>query len=699
MRNSTNHDRYEVEKAESDGERGLSCADPGLKVGDGDDDGEEQKENKSTSFWKSFRLTNLITNFNLRAHKFSFQWDLVLYLSFCIISLVPFMFTGDKFYSIIPISIWVSYNVLFFVGARTADSLVPGFGRFKHTVTAAVDEFFSTKLLPIMSISFILVVLSLMLTGRKLGGPPLCFAGCRTCLARWSESIILPEDFTPPVLKHPYEIDVSGCGHLNGRELLGYYTMAQTSFTLFVTVILAMTLCMAWQVAEEELEDRANAEEWLKKESHLAFELREEVMTKFGRPASSVRPEGNVTWVLFGIVAALTFTLLGWHSWSMIPPSPTSTLLIVLNFFSLLTSTLMLHLGFFGRVLTLYKRNLMRVAYLSELLKTLHEDSMDAWWNCRNFVLNDDLALDYDLGGLAVSLTFVINVSSVMVVIIQTFRDGFQAMLEPPGSYCAYGTLYITMCLLKIFNFAMETFDEQMRHMNILQRKSIQQMNRSMDFSNHQRDHIQAMELKEIGSNPIHSNPWGSTNDISLSLGVGLDLDEPSPLYSNDIIVDFGLDSPSKGGSLDQLRKEKATKNFIGAAQGALSSLMTNFGLSHEKSGDVSSVNVGGAGNGLTSTRGSERAASIEEKIVCMSAVDPCTRPPTITRGSSLHGTGEIKRQTLMNMMSQIRQFDPYPCVLGIPMMPALFSTSKFYLFIVFTLIGLQVMVSAFRNM
>lgn len=339
----------------------------------------------------------------------------------------------------------------------------------------------------------------------------------------------------------------------------------------------------------------------------------------------------------------------------------------------------------------------MRVAYLSELLKTLNEDSMDAWWNCRNFVLNDDLALDYDLGGLAVSLTFVINVSSVMVVIIQTCRDGFQAMLEPPGSYCAYGSLYITMCLLKIFNFAMETFDEQMRHMNILQRKSIQQMNKSMDFSNLQRDHIQAMELKETGSNPIHSNPWGNINEYSTTLGVGLDLDDHSSVHSNDMILDLGLDSPSKSGSLDQSSGGVATKNFIGAAQGALSSLMTNFGISNDKLSEVSGGNV--SGNNVISSRGLERTSSGEEKAVGVPTIEPSTRPPSFSRGSSLHGTGETKRQTLMNMISQIRQFDPYPCVLGIPMMPALFSTSKFYLFILFTLIGLQVMVSAFRNM
>jgi hypothetical protein len=35
--------------------------------------------------------------------------------------------------------------------------------------------------------------------------------------------------------------------------------------------------------------------------------------------------------------------------------------------------------------------------------------------------------------------------------------------MEPPGSYCAYAVLYITMCLIKIFTLATNTFEEQYR--------------------------------------------------------------------------------------------------------------------------------------------------------------------------------------------------------------------------------------------
>jgi hypothetical protein len=113
--------------------------------------------------------------------------------------------------------------------------------------------------------------------------------------------------------------------------------------------------------------------------------------------------------VFFGVTAALTFTLLGWHNWYVLHPSPTATLLILLNLMTILMSTLILHLSFFGRLLALYKRNFSRVEFLTKLLNKATKEDVDSWWNCRNFVLNDDLSLDYDIGGLAVSATFLIT--------------------------------------------------------------------------------------------------------------------------------------------------------------------------------------------------------------------------------------------------------------------------------------------------
>ena len=169
--------------------------------------------------------------------------------------------------------------------------------------------------------------------------------------------------------------------------------MSQTSFTLFVTVIIAMMACMAWKVAEDEREEMQQAEEWLKREDPKAFAIRNECINKQGGPATFIRPEGNAVWVCFGLVAALTFTLLGWHNWTFLPSSRTASLLIALNHLTILTSTLVLHLGFFGRLLSLYQRNFSRVQHLTYYLNGIHEAELDAWWNARSFVLNDDLAI------------------------------------------------------------------------------------------------------------------------------------------------------------------------------------------------------------------------------------------------------------------------------------------------------------------
>ena len=45
-----------------------------------------------------------------------------------------------------------------------------------------------------------------------------------------------------------------------------------------------------------------------------------------------------------------------------------------------------------------------------------------------------------------------------------------------------------------------------------------------------------------------------------------------------------------------------------------------------------------------------------------------------------------------MVILIELRKYDPYPCILGIPVMPGLFSSCKFYIFIMFTLIGVRVM-------
>ena len=139
-----------------------------------------------------------------------------------------------------------------------------------------------------ISVSFLLVILLLTVAGKRLGGPPLCYSSCRVCLSRWSHSVLLAEG---EVQNH-----LSGCGYSNGKELLSYYTIAQTSYLMFVTVLLSMAVCMAWRAAEEELTERQSAEEWLKREDPAAFAIRDDVMKRLGMPGTYIRPEGNAEW-------------------------------------------------------------------------------------------------------------------------------------------------------------------------------------------------------------------------------------------------------------------------------------------------------------------------------------------------------------------------------------------------------------------
>jgi uncharacterized Tic20 family protein len=208
-------------------------------------------------------------NCNLRAHKFKFKWNLAVHLSICVGSLLPFLFIGERDYVVVPIVVWACYNILFVIGSKWANMVVPGFARFKHAVQTSIEEFFSPRLLPVLSISFLLVALSLSVTAKRLGGPPLCYRSCGQCLSTWSESapLLVGEVYDPTNYRH-------GCGYRNGKEMLGYYTIAQTSFMLFMCVLIALAVCMAWRVAEEELAERQTAEEWLKREDHNAFQMR-----------------------------------------------------------------------------------------------------------------------------------------------------------------------------------------------------------------------------------------------------------------------------------------------------------------------------------------------------------------------------------------------------------------------------------------
>lgn len=124
--------------------------------------------------------------FFLRIHKFVFQKELALHFSMCILSIaIPFSLSGSPWLAAIPVFVWCFYNAMFVMGAKRAGAVLPGFDRFKRSFVAAMEEFLPPRLVPVLSLSFLSVVIAVTLTAARLGGPPLCFSSCRTCLGSW----------------------------------------------------------------------------------------------------------------------------------------------------------------------------------------------------------------------------------------------------------------------------------------------------------------------------------------------------------------------------------------------------------------------------------------------------------------------------------------------------------------------------------
>ena len=122
-----------------------------------------------------------------RVHKFVFQTELALHLSICILSTaIPFSLSGSPWLAAIPLSVWCVYNALFVMGAKRASTVLPGFDRFKRSFVAAMEEFLPPRLVPVLSLSYLSVIVAVTLTAARLGGPPLCISSCHTCLGSWS---------------------------------------------------------------------------------------------------------------------------------------------------------------------------------------------------------------------------------------------------------------------------------------------------------------------------------------------------------------------------------------------------------------------------------------------------------------------------------------------------------------------------------
>lgn len=93
------------------------------------------------------------------------------------------------------------------------------FDRFKRDFVLSMEEFLAPRLLPVLSLSFLSVVIGLILTSQQLGGPPLCFRSCRTCLRSWRYAVPIANESAPIVSHNNY------CGYENGTWNLSYFSI------------------------------------------------------------------------------------------------------------------------------------------------------------------------------------------------------------------------------------------------------------------------------------------------------------------------------------------------------------------------------------------------------------------------------------------------------------------------------------------
>jgi hypothetical protein len=396
---------------------------------------------------------------------------------------------------------------------------------------------------------------------------------------------------------------------------------------------------------------------------------------------------------------------------------------------------------------------------LFDVVVVSHEEALDAWWNCRLFVLNDDLSFDYDIGGLAVSLTFLMNVFAFVILIVQVFKKeggGMAALLEPPGSYCAYAVMYITCALIKTFTLATHTYEEQQKHIQELQslaqallvivRQAGVSCSDDLEVSA-ERDCLQCTS-SEKDIDPVKDRE--DTESFFSDDGPIFIDDSPKPArgmtrtYSLSRSTQF-QQSPSAQISVSQPLQLPAqqlllpSKNPVVASHPFFHSMFDSLiqGPSNADANNpllidndeliplLPTDNNGPANSPVSSTL-KVVSTDCNEPLEINRGIDrdkkfvvPMTSQQMAIQHNRQHALAiEHFRQTITDLVSQIRylvlffllvrlcldffsnrKYDPYPCILGIPIMPALFNTSKFYLFISFALIGSRTMLMAFHQL
>jgi hypothetical protein len=151
---------------------------------------------------------------------------------------------------------------------------------------------------------------------------------------------------------------------------------------------------------------------------------------------------------------------------------------------------------------------------------------------------------------------------------------------------------------------------------------------------------------------------------------------------------------PSPGGGMGGM-------GGMGGSSSALTPAPRSVGTPPPLSSHSLSVSAGGssaaAASGLTintSVLGEGGGAGPGGKLTPLRRTNSYS-----SQGPGGGGVAESRRAAIAEMISHIRSYDPYPCILGIPVMPALFSTSKFYIFISVMMIGARVLVEKWKEL
>lgn len=93
-----------------------------------------------------------------------------------------------------------------------------------------------------------------------------------------------------------------------------------------------------------------------------------------------------------------------------------------------------------------------------------------------------------------------------------------------------------------------------------------------------------------------------------------------------------------------------------------------------------------GCGGGVGSVGGSRDKDGVEE------GESQLVKGGGDVRGWGSGGGAYPAQDAMRRMIVHINTLDPYPCVLGIPVKPALFATSKVYVFLCFAVISVKLM-------